>query len=115
MTRKRSEHANSLVTWLDDRIDRKGLRVEVDELVDQIMIQQRLTAMREKIGMSQRELARRVGVSQPVIARLESRKIKNVTLRTLVRAASALGATLTINIKPSSRRATRRSHAARRN
>lgn len=108
---------STLADWVDRRIDREGLRREVDELVDQMMIQQRLTEMRERAGMTQRELARRVGVSQPVIARMESRRIRNVTLKTLVRAASALGATLKIDLTPGTRQraAARTSRTARSN
>lgn len=114
MKRQGAEESGSLTNWLEGRIDQAGLRREVDELVDQMMIQQRLTEMREQAGMTQRELARRVGVSQPVIARMESRRIRNVTLKTLVRAASALGATLKIDVTPGKRHRTavRRSRAA---
>ncbi|MDO8433229.1 MAG: helix-turn-helix domain-containing protein [Candidatus Binatus sp.] len=78
---------------------REGLKEEVDELVDEIPIQQNLVDLRVVLGLSQRELARRIDVSQPVIARIESRRIKNVTLETLVRAAAALGARLKIELE----------------
>jgi ribosome-binding protein aMBF1 (putative translation factor) len=90
---------DSFEGWLDAKVDREGLKQEVVELVDEILIQQNLTDLRVARGLSQRELARRIDVSQPVIARIESRRIKNVTLKTLVRAAAALGARLKIELE----------------
>jgi len=97
----RANQKDSFEDWLDAKIDREGLKEEVDQLVDEILIQQKLADLRVALGLSQRELARRIDVSQPVIARIESRRIKNVTLKTLVRAAAALGARLKIELEPS--------------
>src|SRR2546426_3734737 len=47
--------------------------------------QQDLIALREQGGISQYQLARRFGISQPAIAKLEAGKDLNVGLRTLVR------------------------------
>jgi hypothetical protein len=55
MNRRRGGETGSLTDWIERRIDREGLRREVDELVDQMMIQQRLTEMRERSGTTQRE------------------------------------------------------------
>jgi hypothetical protein len=55
MNRQQAGETGSLTDWIDRRIDHEGLRQEVDELVDQMMIQQRLTEMREWAGMTQRE------------------------------------------------------------
>ncbi|MFZ1888921.1 MAG: hypothetical protein WAU33_12870 [Candidatus Binataceae bacterium] len=55
MNRRQAGETGSLTDWIDRRIDREGLRREVDELVDQMMIQQRLTEMRQRAGMTQRE------------------------------------------------------------
>src|SRR2546428_698322 len=44
--------------------------------------------------------SRSLGVSQPAIAKLESGRAKNIELRTLVRAVSALGGTVKIQITP---------------
>jgi transcriptional regulator with XRE-family HTH domain len=56
-------------------------------------LEQQLIAMRERRGLSQHELANRAGVKQPQIARIESGRAKNITLRTLAKISSALGAT----------------------
>ena len=74
-------------------------------------IEQELAALRDKRGLSQREVARILGVSQPYVAKLESGKIKNLGVRTLVKYATALGGTLTLRIEP---RPKPRAHSASR-
>lgn len=46
---------------------------------------------REKVGMSQEELAKRSGVSRAIISGLESGSIVTTTTKTLVKIADALG------------------------
>jgi len=60
-----------------------------------------LIKRRSKLGMSQTELARRIGTRQPAISRLEKGDY-NTTLNTLFRVTEALG--LDISLK--ARRAT---------
>ncbi len=55
-----------------------------------------LIKRRSKLGMSQTELARRIGTRQPAISRLEKGDY-NTTLSTLFRATEALG--LDISLK----------------
>jgi predicted transcriptional regulator len=54
---------------------------------------------RESAGMTQAELAASMGVSQPVIARLES-SVANPTYTTLERALRATGHTLELTRRP---------------
>ena len=54
---------------------------------------------RERAGLSQRELADRAGVAQPLVARLE-RAGANPTLRTLEKLAAAAGFTLRVHLEP---------------
>jgi transcriptional regulator with XRE-family HTH domain len=54
---------------------------------------------RRTAGLSQQELARRLGTSQPVIARLE-REGGNPTVRTLEQTLRATGHRLTLSIEP---------------
>jgi len=57
--------------------------VEAD--LQTLHVEQDLIALREQGGISQYQLARRFGISQPAIAKLEAGKDLNVGLRTLVR------------------------------
>lgn len=62
-----------------------------------------LIALRQELRVSQSELARRMGVTQPVIAKLESGQ-DNVKIDTLARAAAALGRELEVSFKVPQRR-----------
>jgi predicted transcriptional regulator len=57
-----------------------------------ISVAQDVVGLRESRGLSQAQLADRLGITQSAIAQLESAQPKNVELRTLVRVATALGA-----------------------
>ena len=60
-----------------------------------IHVADQVRQLRSALGISQEELARRAGTSQPMIARLE-RGGQPPSLRTLVRLAEALNAELTV-------------------
>lgn len=57
--------------------------------------------VRESAGISQRELARRLGVQQPLVARWEAGR-SSVRVDTLQRIADALGVNLTVIFSPPS-------------
>jgi predicted DNA-binding mobile mystery protein A len=60
-----------------------------------------LRAVRDALGMTQAQFARRLGVSQPRIIELEQSEVGgNVTLNTLQRAAEALGCRLVYALVP---------------
>jgi transcriptional regulator with XRE-family HTH domain len=60
----------------------------------------RLASLREKRGLSEKELARRVGMSQQQISRLELPSYEGDSLTMLRRVAEALGATIHVGIQP---------------
>lgn len=86
--------------WLEDKIDEWGLREAVEEEVGRLMLQQKIVERRRRLGISQSELAKRTGVSQPMIAKFESGRFKNITIHTLVQAAHPLGAVVKIDLVP---------------
>ena len=57
-----------------------------------------LTALREKAGLSQKELARKLRTSQQNISRLESPSYEGHSLTMLRRAAEVLGATVRVTL-----------------
>jgi len=71
---------------------RRLLRVPVDS---QLAVAVRLRWARARLGMTQAELAKRAGVSQQQVAKLE-RPGSNPTVETLDRLAKALGAKLEV-------------------
>jgi len=61
---------------------------------------ERVRVARERAGLTQRELAARMGTSQAAIARLEAGGV-GATLTTLHRVASAVGLELRVELRPS--------------
>lgn len=59
-----------------------------------------LAALREKAGLSQRDLARKLKTSQQNISRLESPSYEGHSLAMLRRVAEVLGATIRVTIAP---------------
>ncbi len=80
---------NPGLALLDEKVDELGLRREVEEELAQILIEHKIAELRKLRGLTQAGLARRSGVSQPMIAQIESGKLSNLTLRTLARTARA--------------------------
>src|SRR5271168_3280207 len=71
---------------------------EVEDELAQILIEHKIANLRKSRGLTQAALAQRSGVSQPMIAQIESGKLNNLTLKTLARTARALGASLKIDL-----------------
>ena len=59
-----------------------------------------LAALREKAGLSQRQLARKLHTSQQNISRLESPSYEGHSLNMLRRVAEVLGATVRVTLTP---------------
>jgi DNA-binding XRE family transcriptional regulator len=91
---------DQFMEWLREEVKRRGGEKEVATLLDEMMLEDQLAALRKKRGISQAKLAKLVGVSQPVIARIESGGVRNLTIGTIIRTASALGGSVEIRIKP---------------
>lgn len=102
--KKPTQAATSMREWMDTELARDPqFRREVEETLTGMRIEQDLAALRELRGVTQAELARMIGVKQPMIARLESGKAQNIGVRTLVRIATALGGQVHLAIKADSR------------
>lgn len=91
---------NPGLALLEKKVDELGLRREVEEELAQILIEHKIAELRKRRGLTQAALAHRSGVSQPMIAQIESGKLNNLTLKTLARTARALGASLKIDLVP---------------
>lgn len=63
-----------------------------------------LAALRKKSGLSQKELAKRVGTTQQQISRLESPAYEGHSLSMLRRVAEALGASVRVELRRSGQR-----------
>ncbi len=74
------------------------VRKEYERLEPEFQLAQSLIKARLKKGWSQAELARRVGMQQPNIARLEGGNYDRVSLPTLKKVARALGTKIEIKL-----------------
>ncbi len=92
----------SLNQWEKKVLDARGAEERVREVEDELRLAAGLTALRERAGISQRELAKRIGVSQPRIAAIE--RSRNVTIDVLEQYVTALGARLEVSVVQGRRR-----------
>lgn len=104
-SRGRTRTAGGVIERLDTLASKSNAaaRRRVDEMLAKILIRNDLIRLREKRGITQKQLASLMGVSQPLIAQLESATPRNIELRTLVRAAVALGAEIKIEFRETPR------------
>jgi len=86
----------SLKDWEDRVLSSPGAAGRVAEIEDELRLAAGLTALREEAGLSQRDLARRIGVSQPRVAAIE--RSRNVTLDVLEEYVDAVGGRLEVNV-----------------
>ncbi|MGQ0595098.1 MAG: helix-turn-helix domain-containing protein [Gammaproteobacteria bacterium] len=84
--------------WLKDPVYREAY----DNLADEFALAAAVIEARSRAGLTQEELAERMGTTQPVVARLESGRIRPST-RTLERLAQATGSRLIIRFEPRNR------------
>ncbi len=89
-------HKEVLGKYLKDEKFRKDYEQELEKL----RIVHALVSLRERRGLTQAALARRMHVTQPFIAKLESGQIRNFNLETLVKVAVALDSELEVRFRP---------------
>ena len=67
-----------------------------------LQLMARFKDLRERQGMSLAEVAMRMGIDPPALSRLETGKMLNPTLATLLKWAEALGQKLEVDLAPGS-------------
>jgi transcriptional regulator with XRE-family HTH domain len=92
----------SLKEWEKKVLEAPGAAERVAEIEEELRLAAGLTALREQAGLSQRELAERLGVKQPRVAAIE--KARNVTIDVLERYVDALGGKLQVTVVKGNRR-----------
>jgi predicted XRE-type DNA-binding protein len=97
-------HKQVLKTFFRDPQFHQGYEEELDKL----RLVDTLIALRQRQGLTQAALAKRLKVSQPFIAKLEQAETHNFTLDTLLKVVEALNGELVIKIR---QRAPRHAHA----
>lgn len=92
----------SMKDWEKKVLERAGADERVAEIEDELRLAAGLTALRERAGLSQRELAKRIGVSQPRVAAIE--QSRNVTIDVLEQYVGAVGGSLEVTVVQGKRR-----------
>lgn len=93
----------SLKDWEKKVLKSPGAKARVAEIEDELRLASGLTALREQAGLSQRDLARRMGVTQPRVAAIE--QSRNVTIDVLEQYVAAMGGRLEMTVVKGRRRA----------
>lgn len=76
-----------------------GFREGYEEELNKLRLMDALVGLRQRLGLTQAALAKRLKVSQPFIAKLERMETHNFTLDTLLRFVEALNGELVIKIR----------------
>jgi transcriptional regulator with XRE-family HTH domain len=101
----------SMKSWEEKVLQAPGAPERVGAIEDELRLAAGLTALREQAGLSQRELARLIGVSQPRIAAIE--RSRNVTIDVLEQYAKAVGGRLEVAVVTGQRKVSLLSGASR--
>ena len=84
---------------LQKELKDKKFKEAYDSFNEEFILAKEIIKIRKTNNLTQKELAEKVGTSQPAIARLESGNYKNVSLAFLRKVAFALGTTPEIKLK----------------
>jgi transcriptional regulator with XRE-family HTH domain len=87
---------SDMKSWEKQVLVAPGAAGRVAEIEEELRLAAGLTALREQAGLSQRELARKMGISQPRIAAIE--RSRNVTIDVLEQYVGALGGRLELTV-----------------
>jgi predicted transcriptional regulator len=85
--------------FLNKQLKDVGFKREYDKLEEEFELAKEIIKLRIKAELTQKQLARLAGTSQPAIARLESGNYKNLSLSFLRRIGKALNVTPEIHFK----------------
>jgi ribosome-binding protein aMBF1 (putative translation factor) len=101
---KRKMKLGKFEDWLKKELRDPRFRRGYDQEKRALFLSYRILTLREKLGLSQKEMARRMGTSQQAVARLESGEYEGFTLKTLEKVAEALGAELVVDLRRPARK-----------
>lgn len=78
----------------------KKRKEKITSGVQRLRVISQIVELREKLRLTQAELAKRMGVSQPFIAKIENDEASNLSLETLFKIVDALHGEIDIRIRP---------------
>ena len=84
---------------LNKELQNPEFKVEYEALEDEFILAKEVIQLRKSNNLTQKDLAKLAGTSQPAIARLESGNYKKLSLSFIRKVAEALGAVPEIHLK----------------
>lgn len=84
---------------LKKELENPKFKAEYEALEDEFTLAKEVMQLRKSNNLTQKDLAKLAGTSQPAIARLESGNYKNLSLSFIRKVAEALGAIPEIHLK----------------
>jgi DNA-binding XRE family transcriptional regulator len=87
----RQEGVRTFKARLREELKDPEFRRQYEEERQALQLAIKIAALREEKGLSQQELAKRMGTSQQAISRIESGQYEGFTLKTLEKIAEATG------------------------
>lgn len=83
----------------DYQLTDNRVKKEYDLLEKDFSLAREIIQLRKELNLTQEELAKKVGTSQPAIARVESGNYRNISLSFLRKVAKALGTEPEIHLR----------------
>jgi ribosome-binding protein aMBF1 (putative translation factor) len=101
---KRKMKLGRFEDWLEKELKDPQVRRAYEREKKGVFLSYRILTLRQRLGLSQKVIAKRMGTSQQAVARLESGEYEGFTLKTLEKVAEALGAELVIDLRKPARK-----------
>lgn len=98
--RKNSPIGRTLNRYIRENMKNPAFSKAWKDLDAEFALLDALIRAREEAGLTQSQLAKKVGTKQPALSRLERGGYKKATVETLEKVADALGLSIVISIKP---------------
>jgi DNA-binding XRE family transcriptional regulator len=86
--------------WLSEKLKKPGFRRHFRQARMAVEVAHQIVLLRGNLGISQAELARRMGTKQQTISRLESGNYEGFTLKTLMKIAEATKTQVVVTFRP---------------
>lgn len=95
----------TLDQYVDEKMKDREFKEAWQKLDGEFELLESMISARERAGISQAELAKRIGTKQPALSRLEKGGYKKATIETLQKIADAMGLKLVVRMEPKKKKA----------
>src|SRR5688572_11332296 len=89
----------STIEWAEEMRRDPRYRDDIERMLTEIDVEQSLIALRKERGLTQVQLAERLGIGQSDVSKIEGGAARNMELRRLVKIAAALAARVKITFE----------------